>query len=163
MGKTTLALKMAQKYKANNIPLIVLDPIKLNRWNADYITDNPNDFVNVVFKNTRCALFIDESGEAVGRYGGAMKIIATKSRQWGHNAHFITQRAQDLDKTMRYQCTNIFVFRLPVDDGKILDSTYAVTGFRECANLFCGEYLYKLSRTFEVKKSRIPEITQKNN
>lgn len=125
------------------------------RWNADFITDNPEKFLEVVFKNTGCALFIDESGETIGRFAGEMKKVATRSAQFGHDAHFISQRAVDVDRTVRDQCTNIFVFRSALEDGILLAKSYVADGFKDCHKLVKGEYLYKTENMYDVKKSKI--------
>lgn len=156
-GKTTLALKLASNYKARGIPVLVLDPMELSRWGADFISDDPEKFADVVFKNTKCAIFVDESAEMIGRYGGVMKKIATRSAQFGHNAHFIVQRAVDMDRTMRDQCTNVFLFRSSRDDGIELSKVYVADAFRECHTLNKGEYLYKTESMLDAKRSKIFE------
>lgn len=155
MGKTTLAAELARRNKDAGRPVIVLDPMESPRWNADFITDNPAQFLEVVFKNTGCALFIDESGETIGRFAGEMKKVATRSAQFGHDACFISQRAQDVDRTVRDQCTNIFLFRSALDDGILLAKSFVADGFKKCHELLKGEYLYKTENMYEVKRSRI--------
>ena len=155
MGKTTLAVELARRNKDEGRPVIVLDPMTSARWNADFVTSDPETFLEVVFKNTGCLLVIDESGETIGRFAGEMKKVATRSAQFGHDAVFISQRAQDVDRTVRDQCTNIFIFRSALDDGILLAKSYVADGFKKCHELTKGEYLYKTENIYEAKKSKI--------
>ena len=153
-GKTTLAFKLAAIYKRNGTGILVLDPDKRREWNADYITDDPDEFLRVVKVNQRCALFIDEGGQTIGRYSGAMQWLATNSRKWGHKAHFIAQRAQQIDPNVRNQCTAIFLFKQSFDDSKILAREFVADELFEARNLKKGEYLGKTGVDKEVFKSR---------
>ena len=157
-GKTTLATKkLAPFYKSQGTSLIVLDPDLRSDWGvpkadpnkevdttSGVMTDDPDLFLEIAKSNQECALFIDESGQTIGRYSGQMAWVATNSRKWGHKAHFITQRATQLDPTIRAQCTSIFLFKQSVDDAKILSREFVAPALMESCNLKKGEYLAKL-------------------
>ena len=96
-GKTTLATRMSDIYKKAGIPVLVLDTFMDSRWSADFITDDIENFLWHFWRSKNCAVFIDESAEAIGRYNQVMIQTATKGRHWGHNCHYITQRGQDLN------------------------------------------------------------------
>lgn len=132
----------------------MLDPDKRSQWNADFITDDPNEFLAIVKSNTGCALFIDESGLVIGRYGGAMQWLATNSRKWGHKAHFITQRATQLDPTVRNQCTSVFIFKQSLADTKILANEFVSDDLKQAHTLAKGEYLAKIGVDGKVFKSK---------
>lgn len=153
-GKTTLAFKMAAKYKAGNIPVIVLDPDLRKDWDADFITDEPERFLEVCKANTSAALFIDESGQTIGRYAGPMQWVATNSRKWGHKAHFISQRATQLDVLMRTQCSSIFLFKQSVRDAKILSDEFVCPELIHSHALKKGEYLAKIGVDGQVHKGK---------
>lgn len=153
-GKTTLAFKLAAKYKAKGTPVIVLDPDMRKEWNADYITDDPEKFLAVCKANESAALFIDESGQTIGRYAGPMQWVATNSRKWGHKAHFISQRATQLDVLMRTQCSNIFLFKQSVKDSKILADEFVCPKLVHSCNLKKGEYLMKVGVDGEILKGK---------
>jgi DNA helicase HerA-like ATPase len=153
-GKTTLAFRLAAEYRQNNINVLVLDPDLRTGWNADFITDNPETFLEVVKVNKSCALFIDESGQMIGRYSREMAWLATNARKWGHKSHFITQRASQLDPTIRNQCTSIFLFKQSLDDTKNLVNEFCSNDLEQAHTLRIGEYLGKIGVDGEVFKSR---------
>jgi len=152
-GKTTLAFKLAKRYRQNNINVLVLDPDKRSGWEADFLTDNPEEYLDVVKVNKSCALFIDESGEMIGRYAKEMAWLATNSRKWGHKAHFITQRASQLDPTVRNQCTTIFLFKQSLSDTKDLANEFCSEDLELAHTLNQGEYLCKIGVDGKVFKS----------
>ena len=153
-GKTTLAFTLARKYKARGTAIFVLDPDMRKDWNADYLTDDPEKFLQVCKLNQSAALFIDESGQTIGRYAGPMQWVATNSRKWGHKAHFISQRATQLDVLMRTQCSNLFLFKQSVNDSKILAAEFVCPELMQACNLKKGEFLMKKGVDGEVKKGR---------
>lgn len=168
-GKTTLATdELVPLYKSQGTPVVVLDPDLRQEWGVPNLndikkgeaitvgvmTDDPEKFLEICKTNQSCALFIDESGQTIGRYAGQMQWVATNSRKWGHKAHFITQRATQLDPTIRAQCTSIFLFKQSVDDAKILSREFVAPELMGASNLKTGEYLYKIGIDNPVKKGR---------
>ena len=141
-GKTTLAEQLARKYKAQQIGVLVLDPMRDKRWNADFITDDPDEFLKTFWASESCAAFIDESGDTVGRFNHAMEQTATKGRHFGHNVHFICQRASQLSKTIRDQCSFLALFRSSVVDCKTHAEEWARDELKKGASLNQGEYLF---------------------
>lgn len=124
-------------------------------WQANYITDNPDEFLQVVFENVNCAVFVDESAETIGRYAGTMQKLATSSRNLGHNVHFICQRPKQLDINMRTQCENIFVFKLSLYDTKELAREYVSNDLLYAPQLLKGEYLAKIGVDGDVCQAKI--------
>lgn len=139
-GKTTLAKKIIAK---SNRPCIVLDPNFDPEWQTDYIYDDKEKFLEIVKYNQSCDLVIDESGETIGRYAREMAFLATRSRHYGHRAFFITQRAQMLDRNVRDQCTNIFLFSVAPSDAKIFAEDFVDDLFLEAPTLARGECIAK--------------------
>lgn len=137
-GKTTLAKKLASDYVAKGIEPIVLDPLRDPSWPSNHILTNPNEFLALCESSEKCALFIDESGESIKGNGGEMNKIATRYRHYGHRAHFICQRAQQLPPIVRDQCEFLWLFRVSKDDAKLLSIEYGhdLTG---AANFAKGE------------------------
>jgi hypothetical protein len=143
-GKSSLAKQMIPVYKRRGILSLVCDPLGDPSWTkagASYQTDDGAKFLDVVFKSKSCAIFIDESGEAIGRYAGEMKSLATRSRHYGHNAHFISQRAVDIDKTIRDQCGYLFCFRVSKKDAETLSDEYGYEELLQCSQLKQGEFI----------------------
>jgi hypothetical protein len=141
-GKTTLATKLAATHKNKGRGVLVLDPLLDPAWGADFCTFDPDLYIDTVYKSRSCALFVDESGETIGRYGGVMETLATRSRHFGHKAHFLCQRATQISKTMRAQCSEAYIFNLCLDDGIDLAREFNAPILREVHTLKQGECIY---------------------
>lgn len=153
-GKTTLAKKMASDFKRNGFLSMALDPLRDPSWPCDFVTDDPQEFMNVALTSRNCALFIDESGETIGRFGGDMNKLATRIRHYGHRSIFITQRAQQLDKIVRDQCEFLFLFRVSRDDAKLMAAEYGHDELAEAYLLQRGEF-YFAQRFAPVRKLNV--------
>lgn len=149
-GKTTLAKQMIQAYKTKGIKTLVLDPLQDPEWQADFQTDDPALFLRAMYECRSCALFVDESGAAIGRYAGEMQKLATQSRHFGHKAHFITQRGAQLDRTVRDQCSTLFVFRTGATDAKTFAEEFGYAELSTANQLQKGE-------AFKVTRFSAPE------
>ena len=130
-GKTTLARNICADHMRKGTETIVLDPMCDPRWHATFQTADPELFLDVAARSQSCALFLDESGDTVGRYNDEMFWLATKARHFGHRSHFVSQRAMQLNKTVRDQCRYAFVFCVSRDDAKMLSNEY---GHEELVN-----------------------------
>lgn len=157
-GKTTLAVKIALICKSQGIPRIILDPDLRSSWEivqgVDFITDDPEAFLEYCKANQKCALFVDEAGQTIGRYAGVMMWVATNSRKWGHKAYFISQRATQLDPTIRAQCSSLFLFQQSVMDCKILSNEFNRVEFLKACDLQKGHYLCKLGVDGKVSSGK---------
>lgn len=118
-GKTRLAQVLEREYAQRGTASLVLDPLRDPRWTGHRFTD-ADEFNEVVRKSTRCAVFVDESGEVMGRYDDTLTWLATRARHYGHNSHFITQRPAQLNKTVRDMCSHVIMFRISRGDAKLL-------------------------------------------
>ena len=119
-------------------PLLVLDPFLDPKWQADYITDDPEKYRAFVKANQDCELVIDEGGKTIGRYAKEMTFLATDSRHYGHVATFIAQRRQQLDRNVADQCSRIFIFSVAPSDAKIFAEDFVDKAFLECPDLEQG-------------------------
>lgn len=153
-GKTTLAREIARNYLLADIEVLVLDPLEDSKWPVNRVYVDPDEYIDKVFSSTRCALFIDESGEMIGRFSGVMGKLATRSRHYGHNAHFIVQRTAQLDKTVRDQCSYIYLFRVSKKDAITLSDDYSQESLKEANTLGKGEFI-RLRRFGDPKKLKI--------
>jgi DNA helicase HerA-like ATPase len=153
-GKTTLAKRLVTQYKANKTPSLVLDPLFDPGWGADWQTANQQEFLDTMFQCRKCALFVDESGAAIGRYAGEMAVIATQSRHFGHKAHFLTQRGSQLDKLIRDQCSTLFLFRVSKGDAKTFADEFGYEDILQANSLAPGE-CFKVTRFSPPKKISI--------
>lgn len=155
-GKTTLATGFSRSYQAKGIKTIILDPMCDQRWGADYQTTDKDEFLAVVqHPETRsCALFIDESGEQIGQYEREMFWLATRGRHYGHNSHFITQRATQLSPTVRDQCSYLFLFNCSIDDSTQLAKEFNRPELKAANTLAKGEY-FQCPRWGQIVRSRV--------
>lgn len=152
-GKTTLAANLVKVYKRNQYGVIVLDELQDPRWQADYITDDPEEFLQVFWQSRECIAVIDEGGESVGRYDKAMQKTATRGRHWGHSCHYIAQRASQLAPIVRDQCTHLFLFCSSAKDGKLLAEEWNKPELAECSNFKQGEYIHAVKFGQSTKQS----------
>lgn len=109
-----------QRRGLTNRPLIVLDPNLDPRFEADFMTDDPETFLKYVWDNESCELAIDEGGETIGRYAKDMAPLATRGRHFGHACTFIAQRCQQIDTNVRNQCTTLLLFSVSKKDAELL-------------------------------------------
>lgn len=122
--------------------MLVLDPMCDPAWEADYITNNPTEFLSVFWKSRSCMAFMDEGGESVGRYDTTMSKTATRGRHWGHTCHYIAQKATQLAPLVRDQCTRVFAFCGSEKDGKVLAGEWNKPELETIHTLKQGEYIY---------------------
>lgn len=157
-GKTTLAKKLAHGYRARGISVIVLDPLGDPEWPNDeegtFQTRNRADFLRTVKASRQCAVFVDEAGESVGQYDDEMHWLATRGRHYGHQCHFLSQRGQQIAKTVRDQCSKMYLFCCSKTDGKILADEWNQEELRNVNVLGRGEF-FVVSRFDPMRKGKV--------
>lgn len=141
-GKTTLATRISHEYKRLGKRVIVLDPLLDPRWKADLVTNDTEEFLEEVKACRSAEIFLDESGETVGRYQTEMFWLATRARHFGHNTHFLTQRPQQLSPTVRDQCSYLFLFCVALRDAKILSDDFNQPQLLQASTLERGRYFW---------------------
>lgn len=129
-GKTYLAKTLCKRFKAQKRLTIVYD-IFLDNWQCDFLTNDAEKFLWTAKHNQNAALFIDESGAAIGRGADAQKMhwCATMSRHWGHRCFFIMQRITQIEPIIRSQCSEFFCFRGSQNDADLLVKETGETKF----------------------------------
>src|SRR5665213_1647154 len=152
-GKTTWARKKAHSLQRQEIHCIVLDPFQRQSWNAgaSYITNNEADFLEAIWNNRQCAIFIDEAGETVGKYNDLINSVAAKSRNFGHKCFFIMQRPKQISVTIRCQCSELVIFRSSLSDTKDLADEFVEPEINKAHDLKLGEFIY-------VRKGHKPAV-----
>ena len=135
-GKTLLSKLMAKQLRSQGKKVAVLDPICDPDWEADYITDDVEELREYLTKNRSHYVFVDESG-AVFNEGNdnSHAWIATRSRHYGHSVFFLAQRAIQIPKTMRDQCSRVYLFTTSASDGKILAEEFNKLELMKCNTL----------------------------
>lgn len=145
-GKTSFAKKLiVEIYNPKQRPVLVLDDVgDAETWGADWVTDDPDLFLDTVKRNRSCAVIVDEGGSTIGRYNTQMEILATKFRHLGHNCIFISQRPVQLPKTIRAQCGAVALFNCCGSDCKALAEDFNAPELLTAVDLPQGSYLYKV-------------------
>lgn len=133
--------------------VIVLDPLK-DVWDADLITKNNEEFLQAAKSHPQMKCFVDESGQAIGRYNQEMEWLATTARHWGHQSFFITQRPAQLSKTVRDQCYRAFIFRVSKDDADTLAAEFCEEELKNCSSLERFHY-YEVGRFVKPVKKKL--------
>lgn len=141
-GKTTLAKQLAAQYRAKGVKVGVLDPLCDPGWNADFRTSDVDEFLKMYWQSRQCAWFIDEAGESVGQFDTLMTKTATRGRHWGHRNHYLSQRGAQLAKTVRDQCSFLFLFTTSLDDSKIHANEWNKDELKTANALPQGHYFY---------------------
>lgn len=149
---------MLLKYRENGTRSLVLDPLCDPDWKIepgkDFQTDDAEEFLRVVRASRSFAIFVDESGASIGRYAGPMATLATQARHFGHKSHFLTQRAAQLDRTVRDQCSGLFLFRVGKEDAKTMAEEFGYEELKNANNLAQGE-CYRVTRFSAPVKMKI--------
>lgn len=144
-GKSILAKRLAAAYKSKGIAVLVHDPVGDPEWNADYQAANFDDFFRVYNDSRQCAVFFDEAGETCEEFKSEMTRTATRGRHRGHRNHYISQRGTLVLRTMRDQCTNLFLFNTGLEDCKIHAAEWNEPELRQGGHLLgVGEYYHKV-------------------
>lgn len=144
-GKTTLAKRLAQSYKDKGIAVLVHDPVNDPEWPADYRTAKADEFFKVYNESRRCAVFFDEAGDTCDEFKTEITKTATRGRHRGHRNHYIAQRGTMILRTIRDQCSTLFLFNSGLEDCKIHAAEWNAPEIRdEGPFLQTGEYFHKV-------------------
>ncbi|WP_303674702.1 hypothetical protein [Vampirovibrio chlorellavorus] len=155
-GKTSLVKRMTIAASTeDDTPVFVLTPhVQDAGWkHCDHVTKDDAEFLKLAFNSTDAQLVIDEAGRYCKKSDEGMWRIASESRHHGHQAFFIAQRQQMIDKTIREQCTNLFLFQQGPDDAQILYGQFVDRLILEAPSLPPGVCIVKIgdSPAFKMK------------
>lgn len=143
-GKSTLAKRLAQSYKNQGIAVLVHDPVGDPEWQADYRSANAEEFFKIYNDSRRCAVFFDEAGETCEEFRHEITKTATRGRHRGHRNHYIAQRGTLILRTVRDQCSGLFLFNTGLEDCKVHSAEWNAPDIKEYGPfLETGEYFHK--------------------
>jgi hypothetical protein len=143
-GKSIYNKRRAAWFKKHGIGVVVLDCMKDPGWNADFITKDPDEFMDFVWDPSRClqcALFIDEAGYSLDKYSGAADKLTTQGRHLGHVVHLITQRAVMVSVNIRSQCDTVIAFQVNRNDAKTYANDWNCEKILDAPNLPQGHFI----------------------
>jgi len=109
-GKSTLAKLLCSNLKAKGMRCAVLSPTNETGWEAEFKTSDGGLFLKFARENEKCFLFVDESGDAIGRYNEEMNWLATGSRHKGHSVIFNVQASSQISTAIRSCCQDAYIF-----------------------------------------------------
>jgi len=154
-GKTMLAKKLCKQYKAAGISVLVHDPVGDPDWQCDFKTADFNEFFDIYNKSRSCAVFFDEAYEACDENKAEMIRTATRGRHRGHRNHYIAQRGTLVLRTIRDQCSSLFLFNSGLEDCKIHAAEWNAPIIKQDAPfLETGEYFHK-QRMREITRGHL--------
>ncbi len=140
-GKSTLAHRLSAEYRKAGVGVIVLDIVRSSDWAADFQTSDPDEFLRVFWRSRSCAAFIDESGATFRKFDRALLATATMGRHWGHNVHYLTQAAKQLNPVIRAQCERLIMFTSRAEDADEMAKDFGQAELREASRLPRFTYL----------------------
>jgi hypothetical protein len=143
-GKSTLARYFLSMNSAAGRGTLVLDPVCDPAWKkagADYVSDDPDEFLRVVKSNPNCSVYVDESGDS--KKDDRIRRMASQYRHAGHNITYIGHRIIDVQPAVRTCLSAVFLFLAPKKDGQLVADDFVDNGLLQCDRLVMGEYLYK--------------------
>lgn len=117
-------------------PVFVLDPVCQAWGDVQFQTDDPYKFLALAKASRGCVLVVDECDEtlrASGQQERDLKYIATRSRNDGHLAYFLAQRAMQVPPSYRNQCSTGYVFQQTAEDALVCYSLFNSTAARDLA------------------------------
>jgi hypothetical protein len=142
MGKSTLARALAEDFQQRGVGVGVLDP-NGEEWPADRVFSETEPFIAWAKQSRRCALFVDEGGETIGRGKRALANpwITTRSRHWGHLVFILAHRATQIERTIRSNCGTLYCFQQPPGDAEQLADDYNCPALLTAPGLARGEFI----------------------
>lgn len=165
-GKTSLMLLLIPKYKSMGFKVAVLTVPMMDgnpdpRWRkagADFVTTDKKKFLAVLHApgTWRVMCFIDECNQTVGWHDLEMESLATAGSQHGLICHFISQRGQTFNKSVREQCTRLFLFRQGPDDAKALFNSFPHRAILDAVLLRNGEFFACTNEPGSLKVGKLP-------
>lgn len=140
-GKSTLAKGLCREFVDRRREVLVLDPLG-SPWPTDQVFTDPEIFLPFFWSVRGRMVFIDESGDAVGRVNAEMIKTGTKGRHNLHSVFFITQSRSQLSPILRRQCAQLFCFAVGPDEAEYLAEEWICPALADAPNLKQGEFLW---------------------
>lgn len=114
-GKTTLAKNLCAQFIKKGREVLVLDPLG-SKWPTNDVFTDPDLFLKFFWATKSRYVFIDETGETIGRVNKEMIRIGTRGRHNLHSVFFIVQSRIQINPELRRQCHQLFLFAVGSDE-----------------------------------------------
>jgi hypothetical protein len=154
-GKTFLAQAMARGYRKRGIPVLVIDPFLDPAWECDFLTDSMSDLLAAAHSSRGCVIFVDEAGQCIGMNPSKeIEWLTTGSRHRGHVVRICGQRGIMVNKTMRDQLKELYLFNVNYEDAEEWAKIFNDPGLKAAADL--PQFVFFHKRRFEpLRKSKL--------
>lgn len=156
-GKTTLAKVLAQKSKRTKIifsPTLDFSPAKNQQ-----VFHTEEDFLAALYEAKNCDVFIDEADTILPNViDMPHKWLTQRGRHLGLRAFIITQRPAVLNKTIRANCAECYMFRLEEGDAKQILKDFAINA--PPPNLAMRQFVYLYPGVQELRVVQMRKIQQ---
>lgn len=120
----------------------VLDPLGDPSYGADFQTTNSDQFLAYAKANKSHFLFVDESGQAIGRYNAPMEWLATTSRHLGHLGFFLVQGCTQLNPVIRGQCGQVYLFSCSNSNYRMIAEEWNQPELTKMPRFDVGEFVF---------------------
>lgn len=130
-GKSYLVKRRAFDFHKAGHPVFVFDGLGASWDFADFQTDDPEEFLQVLLANDGGLIVIDDPGGVINKYDQQQDWYGTKSRHFGYKCIISTQRGAQISKTLKTQATTLYLFSTNIDDAKEWAKEF---GFKELEN-----------------------------
>ena len=141
-GKSTLAKRLVMDWRHRGRAVLVLDALHDPAWHCDFLTSSGPEFQAVVRGSRNCLVVVDEAGEYVGQYDKELSWLATRGRHWGHSCLFVAQRASQISRLVRDQCSFLMCFAVSKYDARILSDEWGRDELLDAPQLPRGTCIY---------------------
>jgi len=155
-GKTTLAKKLCGEFVKMGKPVLVLDPLG-SEWPTKDVFTDAEMFLKFFWATTNRMVFIDESGDMVGRVNEEMIKTGTRGRHNGHSVFFLIQSRTQISPVLRRQCSQLFCFAVGGDEAKFLAEEWICPDLLDAPNLPQGS-CYWVRRFWQGKAGGVQKI-----
>lgn len=129
-------------------------------WDADFATNDEQVFLEVFWASQDIVAFVEEGGEAAGRYKEGVKFTATRGSHQigelgaGSSIFFIAHSYTDLNKTLRGQISEFYVFPCSKESAVGLEDEFDEPELRKATKLNVGEF-YHVGTGVAVSKHKV--------
>ena len=148
-GKTVLGKLLAHDLVEKGEIVLVLTSKVSDEWTATHIYHDSADLIHDLKRIKGAFVFIDESARTVGRDMGADIVknaswLFEESRESGHQIFVIMQDFTAIPKHSRKQFSNVYLFKVHIDEAKEWARVFADDDLRDAADIPKLQFIKKL-------------------
>jgi DNA helicase HerA-like ATPase len=160
MGKSRLLKIFAQDFTEQGREVLVYDLTMSDdavkeanegskeEWNAAFVTNNEEMFLALFWEGHDLIVLVDEGNESAGRGNDGLRFATTRGSHQrgalgaGNSIFYAAHRYHGLDKTIRGQLSDFFIFNTSKEDAVDLANEFDEPRLRMATKLPVGEFYY---------------------